>query len=435
MIKKLKWQFVMTNMVLVLFVIVPVFFYMQYSLKRSLEMDSFVAIDEGFRQFGLKTSQKGEQPPNDKVFKPIDFNNAGAGESPYSRHFFSTFYVVVDENKNIVKTYSRSDFELTEDDLGQIVDRVYETDVVRGELKDLGLRFIVKPYTDENGEELTAIGLMDISFEKNFLSDQSSLFFMIFFVLLIVFFIISIYLSNMIIKPIEKSWKQQQQFISDASHELKTPTAVILANTSILAMSQNLGEDKKWVDYIELEAKRMKKLVEDLLFLSKSDYTKVKQILSTCNLSDIVLNTILPFEAVIFEKQKKVDINLDIDSDITVLGDENQLKQLVMIIADNAYKYCYDNTAISISLKSSESKGMAVLKINNMADEIPKEDLDHLFDRFYRVDKARARNNESYGLGLAIAQEIVNGHKGKISVSSDNNNGTTFKISLPLLSK
>ncbi len=430
MIQKLKRQFIGINMILVMLVIIPTFIYMQLNTINDMEKDSYMAIEEGLKQFGNKKNDFGID------FKPKEYvlPNEGDMMSPpmLNENFFNTFFVTLDTELNVLETHSRSNFVITEEDLSLIIDEIIETEESKGILADHNLRYIIKYYTTPEGVEQIVIGFMDISYELNILSNQRDMYLMISLVILVVFFGISVFLANHIIKPIEKSWKQQQQFVSDVSHELKTPTAVILANTSILKMNPDLNEDKKWVDYIEIEAKRMKKLVEDLLFLSKSDYSKNEQVLSSFSLSDVVLNSTLPFEAVLFESKKNVEIVTDITQDSMILGDENQMKQLVNILLDNAHKYSLENSKIHVSLKQDTVKNNVVLKVNNMSEVISEEDLEHLFDRFYKVDKARTREGNSYGLGLSIAKEIVANHKGKIIVTSDETKGTTFKITIPL---
>ncbi len=436
MIKKLKRQFIGINMILVMLVIIPTFIYMQVNIKSDLQKDGFMAIEEGLKQFGNKRFDG--NGGNSLDFKPNDYilqdeNNDFGAPPNLNENFFNTYYVTLDKDLNVLETHSRSNFVIADEDIDIIVEEIIATGEKRGVLEDRNLRYVVKNYTNQDGEELATIGFMDITFEQNLLANQRDMFLMISFVILIVFFGISVFLANHIIKPIEKSWKQQQQFVSDVSHELKTPTAVILANTSILKMNPDLNEDKKWVDYIEIEAKRMKKLVEDLLFLSKSDFSKNEQVLSSFSLNDVVLNSTLPFEAVLFESEKNVEMVTDISKDESlILGDESQLKQLVNILLDNAYKYSLENSKINISLKKDSTKNNVILKVNNMSEVISEDDLEHLFDRFYKVDKARTRDGNSYGLGLSIAQEIVLNHKGKISVKSNEAEGTTFKVTIPL---
>jgi signal transduction histidine kinase len=245
---------------------------------------------------------------------------------------------------------------------------------------------------------------------------------------LIAFFLISVYLANWALKPVAKSWESQRQFIADASHELKTPLTVILANADILSAHRNdtIENQYKWIDYIKAEASHMSGLVNDLLFLAKSDASRENAVLSEVNLSDIMWNCYLPFESLAFEQEKNLDA--DIEADILINGDSGKLKQLIMILLDNACKYTEKNGSIMVKLYRKPEKDKVYLSVNNSGEAISPENLNHLFERFYRVEESRAREKGGYGLGLSIAKTITEMHHGKISVISSKEEGTTFKV-------
>ena len=247
---------------------------------------------------------------------------------------------------------------------------------------------------------------------------------------LAIFFFIARYLANEAVRPVATAWEQQRQFVADASHELKTPLTVILANTGILLShpDSTIGEQSKWLENTQAEAQRMKKLVEELLFLARSDSAKTPLTLSTVSLSDTLWSCLLPFETIAFESG--VTLDSDIADGIALTGDASQLKQLMMILLDNACKYTPRGGIITVRL--ARAGNSALLTINNTGEPIPAEDLPHLFERFYRSDKSRAREAGGYGLGLAIAKNLTEAHKGKISVESDQVHGTTFAVTLPI---
>ncbi len=438
MIKKLKRQFIAINMILVLLVIVPTFTYMYTSTANNLARSSYMAIEEGLGMFtGPKDGKNIPKDLENKRLEKPQFEMPKEGEfgeeNDPQRNFFNTFFVTLDSAGNVLETVARSSYEIADEDLQTIIDSVTAQGSNKGVVNELGIRYIIRNYTNSDGVDVTTIGFMDISYEKNILSTQKTMYIGIGFVVLAVFFIISILLSKRVMKPIEKSWNQQQQFVSDVSHELKTPTAVILANASILKMNDELGEDRKWVDYISIEAERMKNLIEKLLFLSKSDFNKSEYIFSTVQFGELVFGSTLPYEAVLFENGKNVTLSTKIEDNCTVLGDEGQLKQLVNILIDNAVKYSLGNSEIKVTLnkESKNNKNYIALRVNNKSEVISDEDLEKIFQRFYKVDKARTRENESYGLGLSIAKEVVLNHKGKISVKSSKEEGTTFKVLIP----
>ena len=247
---------------------------------------------------------------------------------------------------------------------------------------------------------------------------------------LIPLFLIARFLGNQAVRPVEAAWEQQRQFIADASHELKTPLTVILANTGILLSHKDstIGEQSKWLENTGAEAQRMKDLVEKLLFLARSDSGRMPLMRSSVSLSDTVWSCLLPYETIAFEAG--ITLNSDVADGVVLVGDANQLKQLVLILLDNACKYTPAGGVIGVRLTRTGDR--AQLTVHNTGPAIPAEDLPHLFERFYRSDKARTRDTGGYGLGLSIAKMLVESHQGKIAVESSEEHGTTFTVTLPV---
>lgn len=243
------------------------------------------------------------------------------------------------------------------------------------------------------------------------------------------FLAVSLYLSRWALRPVEQAWEQQRQFVADASHELKTPLTVILANTGILLSHQSdtIEQQYKWIENTQTEAQRMKKLVDDLLFLAKSDAVSKPVPHIRLDFSDLVWSSVLPFESIAFEQGVKLDS--EIAPDVVVQGDMSQLRQVVAILLDNACKYAGEKGEVFVQLEAIQDK--IRLKVNNSGEPIAPDKLKHVFERFYRVDASRAREKGGYGLGLAIAQSIVTAHKGSIAAQSNVQNGTTFIVTLP----
>jgi signal transduction histidine kinase len=244
------------------------------------------------------------------------------------------------------------------------------------------------------------------------------------------FFLVSLFLARWALKPTEESWKRQQQFVADASHELKTPLTVLLADADILLAhpQDTIESQRKWVEYIQDEAHRMKELVEDMLFLARGDAAAKTQLEALpVGLSDLCWNCLLSFEPVAFEQG--VDLASDVAPGVTVSGDGGQLRRLVAILLDNACKYCPHGGKVTLTLAKNGDR--AALTVHNTGPAIPAEALPHLFERFYRVDAARGRSTGGYGLGLSIAASIAQRHRGKISVTSSEEAGTAFTVTLP----
>ena len=209
----------------------------------------------------------------------------------------------------------------------------------------------------------------------------------------------------------------RKEFSANVSHELKTPLTVILANTGILLShpQDSIEQQKRWIQNTQEEAVNMKKLVDDMLFLAKSD-AAVSLVYSEVNFSDVVWSSVLPFESVAFEQGLSLDS--DIAENMNLLGDEGKLRELVRILLDNACKYCAPKGKIFVRLEREGEKERFLLSVKNtVSEKMSEQELERMFERFYRADKARNREKGGYGLGLAIAKSIVDQHHGKISAS------------------
>lgn len=234
---------------------------------------------------------------------------------------------------------------------------------------------------------------------------------------------ISYWLTGWIVKPIVETFEKQKQFVYDVSHELKTPIAVIMTNAD---MAEKDG-DAKWINNIKNESDRMNKLVVSLLDLLVSDNYNEKEKFKVTNISKTIEMCVLTFESLIYENNLKVEY--DIQSDINFNCSVERIKQLFGILVDNAIKHAKKDSKIFISLK--KNKDGIIFSVKNRGDAIPKEEREKIFERFYRSDKSRNRNENRYGLGLAIAKNIVTMHNGKINVTCSGGYTTftcTFKI-------
>ena len=243
-------------------------------------------------------------------------------------------------------------------------------------------------------------------------------------------FAVAVVLSRWASRPVKLAWEQQHRFVADASHELKTPLAVIIANNEILEKSApELPEgSRRWIESTQEEAERMRGLIEEMLELARTEEGagSTRQNVDV-DMSELVEGEALQFDAVAFEHGSSIETN--IAPGIHVMGDPEQLERLVKTLVDNACKYAERGTEVDVALV--RRGGLVELEVSNAGEPIPAEDLPHIFDRFYRSDKARARSTGGFGLGLAIAKGIVESHGGRISASSSAESGTTFTVRLP----
>ena len=254
------------------------------------------------------------------------------------------------------------------------------------------------------------------------------------FTAVLLFFVLSFWLAHQALIPVEKAWDQQNRFVADASHELKTPITVILANLDILRShkDETVHSQNRWIMNTREEAERMRELIENLLFLAKNDANALKEQMTEISLSEAAEDRVLNFEAVAFEKG--VALESDIPENLKVTGSESQLKQLLTILIDNAVKYAGPEGKAEVSLREIREKNgrnAVRIRVANTGEPIPPEDLEHIFERFYRADKSRARKEGGYGLGLSIAESIVRVHGGQIVCESSKERGTVFTVTLP----
>ena len=246
------------------------------------------------------------------------------------------------------------------------------------------------------------------------------------FIFMLVFSFISIRLASMALAPVEKAWEQQKQFIADASHDLKTPLTVILANNNIISSHQNetVESQMKWIESTNEEAKRMSDLVNKMLELAKSEATKEELKFGEVNLSEVVENSILQFEVVAFEKN--VMMESGIQPDIVVKTHAPTFSKVLEILFDNAIKYSDESGKINIALYQSSKK--VYFTINNKGEYIKPDEISHVFERFYRTNKERKVGG--HGLGLSLAKKKCDMLGCKLSVKSNEEDGTTFTITL-----
>ncbi len=275
-------------------------------------------------------------------------------------------------------------------------------------------------YTVSRRDGYTLVAFMDNTISESSLHMLLRNVLIIGGVAIVVLFFISLHLSKRIIRPLEENDRRQRQFISDASHELKTPVAVISANAEML--SGELGANE-WLENIRYENDRMGDLVKQLLDLSRAENAEPP--MEPVDFSRIVAGEALAFESLAFEQGRTILSH--IENDIRIIGNQSQLTQLVSVLLDNAIRYSAGNE-IEISLK--QQAHAAVLCVVNEGGEIAPEKREHLFDRFYRVDEARNSEGRHYGLGLSIAKAVAEKHGGNISVSCGEGK-VRFAVSLP----
>lgn len=269
----------------------------------------------------------------------------------------------------------------------------------------------------------TVLVFSDMSSETTTLGHLLQSFAVIGLASFLLFLGISIFLAKWAVRPVEKAWRQQKQFVAAASHELKTPLTVIMTNAELLQYKDySETEREHFLSGITQMTRQMKLLVEKMLLLAKSDDQANTLSMNTVPLSRLVLDTAISFEGIFAEKG--LSLESFAEPDITVYGNEEALQQVIVILLDNAQKYSKKDSATHIVL-CHKDKSSCCLKVSNAGTPIPQEELKNIFQPFYRMDRARSRDG-SFGLGLSIAENIITQHKGKIWVESQDGINSFF---------
>ena len=326
---------------------------------------------------------------------------------------YEVYTVILDEDeieRIVVHSNNQSNFN---------IEKVTNKIIKKGEGLNIGNLYLNKYSYNYSDDVIVVINTQNIN-DRLIVTLVKSL------VLLFIFEIIIYYISKVmtknITKPAEDAFKKQKDFIADASHELKTPLAVIMASSDEL---KNDKKNKKYVDNIKYESERMNNLIKSLLDLSKLENGISIDNYKEENISKIIEKVSLTFEAVAFEQN--IEIETNIEKNITFKCSKDEIERLISILLDNAIKHSYKDSTIIVNL--SKDKNNINIEITNSGDPIKAGDEEKIFERFYRADKSRNREANRYGLGLAIAKNIVTNHNGTIKAYSKDKK-TTFKINL-----
>lgn len=392
MLKKLRWQFVLVNMAIITGMLLVIFTlvvrHMDVELKRESEA-TLHSLAYGYAD---------------------------------ERDIRAPYFVVRLNMDGSVNISGSSYFDLNDEDLVQkLIDQVYKKGQSSGYLDDFELRYAVV-----SNMMFHRLVFVDMSGYEAAMSSLIQGCCIVGAIALALFFVISMLLARWAVKPVEKAWNQQKQFVSDASHELKTPLTVIMSNAELL-QSPDFDEEHRsqFTSSILTMSHQMRNLVEGMLELARSDNGQSKMAFEQMDLSKCVTDALLPFDPVFFEKGLILESN--IQPDITLRGSESHLRQVVEILLDNAAKYSAKGI-VRVNLEQ-QGRNHCLLTVSNPGEPIPQEDLQKIFERFYRADAARSRDG-SFGLGLPIAQTIVREHCGKIWAVS-NETGNCFCVQLP----
>lgn len=416
MIKKLRKEFITISIIAVVSVMVL--------LCVIVNVANFISVNEKLNNTFEMISSNGENMPDfsrpdmdrsrdefDPEFKRFDrqFNE----ETPFSTRFFVLTY---DESGNLISSDLEKIAAVKQEDVQSYLEIALSSKKTYGFCE--GYKYKIEKLDDGSFKAIFLDDNREMSSVKTILvlSVSATVICSALICVLIVLF------SKRAVKPAIESNKKQKQFITDASHELKTPITVISTSLSVLEME--VGK-QKWIDKAKGQTEKLTELVNSLVTLSKMDEESPLNV-QEFNISNAVLETAESFND--FAEQKGHRINANVEKDVIFTGDEYKIRQLCTILFDNAVKYASDETPIGFSLKK-DKKGV-VITCENESDSVDEQELDKLFDRFYRTDKSRNSKTGGFGIGLSIARSICQAHKGAIKAVCENGHTVKFVATL-----
>ncbi|MDY3867092.1 MAG: HAMP domain-containing sensor histidine kinase [Dysosmobacter sp.] len=401
MIRKLRLKFICVNMLIVTVMLTGIFTMVYHFTRYGMETRSIAMLQA-------------------VASEPFQHNRPGDLLDGVQLPFF---ILDLDAAGNIMETDGY--FDLSDlDYLQTLVSAADNAGGRDGVLSAYGLRFCrsITP----RGER---IAFADMSSERATLSNLIKTCILVGAACFAAFLIISWLLARWAVKPVETAWKQQRQFVADASHELKTPLTVIMTNAELLnSPSFDQARRSQFAAHILTMSRQMRQLIEEMLDLARTDNGQGTLVFSPVDLSRLVNDAVLPFEPVFFERG--LTLTADIQEHITVSGSQQHLRQITDILLDNAQKY--SSSAGEVTVQLTRQGGRCRLSVSNPGDALSKAERKDIFKRFYRTDEAHSQRG-SYGLGLSIAANIAAMHRGKIWVESSNGRNI-FHLELPVKS-
>ena len=412
MIYRLQRKFILICAISVLSVVALVFGVILalniYSMNRNMDILAD-RVSEGGGKF---PDPFDEFPPYDKkppINEPsFDFITP---ETPFATRHFTVFF---DENGNVENAFTESIYSITEDAAVKYAKEALDGKSERGWMSN----YRYKVFSTEHGR---AVVFVDGSMNRSALMQSTTIAGIVLLGCAALVLVLVFLFSKKAVKPIAESYDKQKQFLTDANHELKTPLTLIMTNVEIAELE--LGKNE-WLDDIRAEGNRMSELVNQLVDLSRMAEEGQRLNYAEVDFGGLVSDTVSEFSVLAKNKGKSLFTN--IDKDLTCRGDEALLHRLVGILMDNAIKYCDNNGDITVTLHGGRH---IVLTVENTYSAVAETELNKLFDRFYRADKAR-KFTGGYGIGLSMAKAIVEKHNGEITAYKKDGAHIGFKVVL-----
>ena len=482
-IRKLRIEFITVMMTIVVVFLAVIFGVQYFSSKRSLENESREALELSLSTvvFFQNDPSQGSSPggtfpggiklPEDVEFPGMDGNFPGRGDRSTEdwygirrknndrnlsdfrdRNSRTATLIAIIDQESTVTILQNNIFFIEQSDAETLIQTAVSEEEELGTISDHDLRYMKQSLA--NGA--TAIAFADTSSETAILRSDLTRSIWISLSVIAAMFLLSLFLSKLTIRPVERAWEDQRRFVADASHELKTPLTVIMSNTDMVQQSlqkileedaadaansagkeshqisdSKLSRNLRRMDNVREESLRMKELIGELLEIARGDVGQNTADFTDISLSEVVNDALLSWESVYFEQGKLLTGN--VEDDLMIHGDRTTLRRLTEILIDNALKYSAEKSEILVTLKKEKtgSKRLLHLTVANEGTPLTSEEISHLFDRFYRADSSREKT-AGYGLGLSIAASIAEAHKGKIWAEADGSRGNRFHVTFPI---
>lgn len=415
MIRRLRLKFIMTAFLAVLAVLVVLVGGINVSNYVNVVRDSdkvlgMLADNDG--RFPDRMTRPGnedpaqDRPPEERRGERID-----SPELAFETRYFTVRY---DAEGNVISADTEKVSAVSEDKAIELAGRVSDPEGFIGEYR------YMCTYTS-GGERLIIFCDRGASL-ANFRSFRNSSILLSLLTLLIVGIVIY-FVSGFAVRPVAEAYDKQKRFISDAGHEIKTPLAVIKADTEVLGME--MGEDNEWLSDISKQTDRLTELTNDLIALSKMEEGSAALIMEETDVSALAADAVDSVKALAMIQNK--ELTSGIEDGVRITCDRKSVYELMSILLDNAVKYCPEGGKIGFSLTSAGKK--VHISVTNDTDEVIEgEVLDHIFDRFYRTDSSRNSETGGFGIGLSMAHAITEAHHGRITATSEGDRSITFTV-------
>lgn len=407
MIKKLRIKLILVSMLSLLAVLLAI-------VGGINLMNVHRMIGEADGVLDILAENDGRLPMQEEFAEPENGPEYASPEVPYESRYF---YVLLDEEAGVIATNIEKIAAVDQETAVEYAQAALDRGADRGFVGECR-------YTVQEEDSGIRISFLDCGRRIGMCRVFALNSLWISLLGMLAVFLLMMLASGRIIKPVSDSYEKQKQFITDAGHEIKTPLAIIDADAGLIEMENGPNE---WLRDIQTQVRRLTGLTNDLIYLARTEEAQGRQEMLDFPLSDMVEEQICSFQALAIQNNRKFVSH--IQPVLTLHGDEKMISQLVSILLDNAVKYSDAGGEIRVML---EKQGRTVhLSVFNTVESISQQELEHLFDRFYRTDRSRNSKTGGYGIGLSIASAVAAAHKGKILASSRDGHSLLITVILP----